>query len=283
MSSKIKQTGFIVLSALILPLALRNAARAADANTLAGDPSGEVQPGFDAERFGGLRGKLHDWEFVLGGGAIYAPKFEGSKDFKVMPVPFISATFNDYVHINPQGLLVDVYKAENFTISAKGGYDPGRDEDDSRHLDGLGDIGAGGVLGGVIAYQLGPVELTAEVDKTFGGSDGLTGKLGAEVSHFWGQFIFSAGASATWADKKHMKSYFGVTSAQSARSGLARYDAGAGFKRIDLTASVTYMASENWFVRGQAELGILTGDAKNSPIVQKDTQPSVMMFVGYKF
>ncbi|MCQ4630428.1 MipA/OmpV family protein [Shinella lacus] len=39
----------------------------------------------------------------------------------------------------------------------------------------------------------------------------------------------------------------------------------------------------NWFVRSQTELVILTGGAKNSPIVQKDTQPSVMMLVGYKF
>lgn len=283
MSSKMRNTGLIVLSALVMPLALRNAAKAADVNALTGDPRAEVQPEFDGERFGGFRGKLHDWQVVVGGGAMYAPKFEGSKDFEVVPVPFISATINDIVHITPLGLTVDVYKAENFTFSAKGGYDFGRDEGDSRHLRGLGDIDGGGVLGGVIAYQLGPVELKAEIDKTFGGSDGLTGKLGAEVSHFWGQFIFSAGASATWADENHMESYFGVTRAQSVKSGLAEYDAGAGFKRIDLTASVTYMASENWFVRGQAELGILTGDAKDSPIVQKTTQPSVMMFVGYKF
>jgi outer membrane scaffolding protein for murein synthesis (MipA/OmpV family) len=43
------------------------------------------------------------------------------------------------------------------------------------------------------------------------------------------------------------------------------------------------LASENWFIRGQVELGILTGDARKSPIVQKEIQPSVMMFVGYKF
>jgi MipA family protein len=283
LSSKMKNTSLIVLSALIVRLALPNGAQAADVNAVTGEPGAEVQPEFDGERFGGFRGKLHDWQVVVGAGAMYSPKFEGSEDMEIVPVPFLSATFGDIVHITPLGLTVDVYKVENFTISAKGGYEFGRDEGDSKHLRGLGDIDGGGVFGGVIAYQLGPLELKAEIDKTFGGSDGLTGKLGAEVSHFWGQFIFSAGASATWADENHMESYFGVTRAQSTKSGLAEYDAGAGFKRIDLTASATYMASENWFVRGQAELGILTGDAKDSPIVQKTTQPSVMMFVGYKF
>ncbi len=69
----------------------------------------------------------------------YTPKFEGSKDYKVVPVPFISASFfNDYVHIGPTGLLVDLCKVDNVKVSAKGGIEFGRDEDDSDHLDGLG-------------------------------------------------------------------------------------------------------------------------------------------------
>ncbi|API53353.1 MltA-interacting MipA family protein [Rhizobium leguminosarum] len=275
-----KNTGLTLLSALIVPLVASNATRAADPGEFAtGEP-----PEASSERPSGFRGKLHDWNVIVGAGAVYGPKFEGSKDFEVMPAPFFSASFfNDYLHVGPTGLLVDVYKVENFKISAKGGMEFGRDEDDSDHLKGLGDIDSGAKIGGVISYELGPIELTAGIDKIIGGSDGVTGTFGAEYSHMVGQFIFSAGASATWADKNYMKSYFGVTPLQSARSGLAVYDAGAGFKRIDLSASVTYLASEHWFIRGQAELGILTGDAQDSPVVQKDTQPSVMMFVGYKF
>lgn len=280
MSFMKKNIGLMILPALVMPLSAGNRAWAADPGELgAGEP-----PAPSGERPTGFRGKLHDWNVVVGAGAVYGPKFEGSKDFEVMPVPFVSASFfNDRVHVGPTGLLIDIYKVENFKISARGGMEFGRDEDDADHLEGLGDIDSGAKVGGVISYELGPIELSAGVDKIIGGSDGVTGTFGAEYSHLVGQFIFSAGASATWADKNYMKSYFGVTPLQSARSGLDVYDAGAGFKRIDLTASVTYLASEHWFVRGQAELGILTGDARNSPVVQKDTQPSVMMFVGYKF
>ena len=80
-----------------------------------------------------------------------------------------------------------------------------------------------------------------------------------------------------------MESYFGVTAAQSARSGLKQYEAGAGLKRFDIEASVTYMASEHWMIQGQAGVGFLTGDAKDSPIVQEEVQPSAMLLVGYKF
>lgn len=282
MSFMIRNTGLVIVLALAMPLAASNMAEAADADAYsAGEP---MAPGSDGERPSGWRGKFHDWDVVVGAGAIYGPKFEGSKDFKVMPVPFISATFfNDYVHLGPGGVSVDLYKVENFKVSARGGIEFGRDEDDSSHLEGLGDIDDAGVVGAAISYELGPIELSAGIDKIIGGSDGLTGKFGAEYSHFAGRFIFSAGASTTWADGKYMRSYFGVTPLQSARSGLDEFDAGAGFKRVDLSASVTYMASEHWFIRGQAELGILTGDARKSPVSQKDIQPSMMMFVGYKF
>jgi MipA family protein len=238
---------------------------------------------FDNNRFGGVRQKLHDWNVVVGVGAMYAPKFEGSDEFEVSPVPMISATFGDRVSIDPGGLSVNVLDANGFKLSVSGGYDPGRQEDDSDHLEGLGDIDAGGVIGAKLAYEFGPAEVYASIDRTIGGSDGLVGKLGANVSQRYDRFILSAGASATFADDNHMESYFGVTPTQSASSGLSEYEASAGLKRFDIEASVTYMATENWLIRGQAGVGFLTGDAADSPIVQDDVQPSAMLAVGYKF
>lgn len=240
---------------------------------------------FDKGRFGGIRQKLSDWNVMVGAGAMYAPKFEGSDEFQVAPIPMISATFGDRVTVDPSGLEVDVLKSNGFKFTIKGGYDMGggRDEDDSDHLKGLGDIDAGALVGAQLSYEMGPVEFYASVDKTIGGSDGLVGQVGANVSHHYDRFIFSAGASATFADDNHMESYFGVTATQSARSGLRQYEASAGLKRFDVEASVTYMATEHWIIRSQAGVGFLTGDAKDSPIVQNDMQPSAMLIVGYKF
>lgn len=240
---------------------------------------------FDKGRFGGIRQKLSDWNVMVGAGAIYAPKFEGSDEFEIVPIPMISATFGDRVTVDPGGLSIDVLAAKGFKLTAKGGYElgGGRDEDDSSHLKGLGDIDAGAVVGTKLSYEWGPMELYASIDKTIGGSDGLLGQVGANVSHNYDRFILSAGASATFADDNHMESYFGVTAAQSARSGLRQYEASAGLKRFDIEASVTYMATEHWVIRGQAGVGFLAGDAKDSPIVQNDVQPSAMLMVGYKF
>ncbi|MCX5581683.1 MipA/OmpV family protein [Kaistia terrae] len=237
----------------------------------------------DQGRFGYFSDNLAKWNVVLGAGAMIAPKFEGSKEYKVSPVPFVSASFGDRVVVDPRGLTVNIYKTHGFSFGVRGGYDLGRKEDDSDHLQGLGDIDAGGVVGGTIAYELGAFEIYSSLEKIIGGSDGMEAKLGMDVFQRLDRFVFRSGVSATWADSKYMETYFGVAPEQSANSGLAVYQAGAGFKRVDLEASVTYMASENWMVRGQAAVGYLLGDAADSPIVQDKLQPSAMLMVGYRF
>jgi outer membrane protein len=237
----------------------------------------------DANRYGDFRDTLADWQLTMGAGAIYMPEYEGSDKFKINALPLFSAQYGERVHIDITGVTVDVFKYDGFRVGVKGGYETGRKEDDSDHLRGLGDIDAGGVLGGVISYGKGPFEVYANLNKTIGGSEGLTGAVGAKASYRYERFIFSADMSGTWADDNHMQSYFGITSAQALQSGLSEYDAKAGFKRIDVKASITYMMTENWLVTGAAGAGFLMGDAKDSPIVKDDVQPFALLGLSYRF
>ncbi|WP_155931694.1 MipA/OmpV family protein [Methylopila sp. 73B] len=238
---------------------------------------------FDERRYGDFRDTLHDWNVVIGGGAIYKPEYEGSDKFEVKPFPLISATYGDWLHLNTKGLTVDVWKWEGFKVSARGGYEVGRNDNDSRYLKGLGDIDPGGVVGGLLSYQAGPFQIYAGLDQTIGGSEGMTGTFGGKASHQYERFIFSADASATWANNRHMDAYFGISSRQSLNSGLPEYEAKSGIKRVDLSASVTYMVTENWLVTGVGGAGLLVGDAKDSPVVKDDVQPFVMLGAGYRF
>jgi outer membrane protein len=74
-----------------------------------------------------------------------------------------------------------------------------------------------------------------------------------------------------------------VNAGRSARSGLDEFDAEAGFKRVDIEASVGYLLTENWTIHGQVGVGLLVGDAADSPIVKEEVQPSALPGVGYKF
>ncbi|WP_029351639.1 MipA/OmpV family protein [Bosea sp. 117] len=265
----------------IVPFVLIGPALAADPSSETPNAAEPVAASVDRLAFVGQ--KLSEWKVVLGGGAMMVPKYEGSDEFDIQPVPFVTATFGEHVKVDPRGVSVNVYSFGNLNLSAQLGYDTGRKQKDSDHLRGLGDIDAGGVVGGTLAYELGPAEFYASLSRIVGGSDGLEAKIGFDLAHQIDQFRFSVGASATWADENYMESYFGVTAAQSAASGLKQYDIGAGFKRVDLDLAVTYMASEHWLVRGQVGIGYLLGDAADSPVVQEAFQPSGMLTLGYRF
>lgn len=256
------------------------------ASALAADATSEEQltavP--DPSRFGRIGAKLAEWHVVAGGGAMIAPEYEGSDEFKVTPVPFVSATLFDTLTIDPTGATLEIVERDAFNLSARLGYELGRQEDDSDHLKGLGDIDFGATVGAKAAVQLGPVELFALLDKTIGSSEGLVGRVGLEVAQPVSErLILGASASAVVADENHMQSYFGVNAEQATRSGLARFDAGAGLKRADFSLSATYSINQNWLVRGEAQVGVLLGDAADSPVVLEKLQPSAMLLVGYKF
>jgi MipA family protein len=224
-----------------------------------------------------------EWNVVVGGGFRVESKFEGADDVEIKPIPWVSADFGRYVSIDPRGLTINAWDYEGLSVKGSLGYDLGRDSSDDRHLHGLGDIGAGAVLGLELAYDWEPVEIKLELDKTIGGSDGFSAKFGTAYAFSVADFRFSIGPSITWADSNHMESYFGVTDRQSRKSGLSGFDADAGFKRIDLEVSGLYMIDEHWWVRGEAGFGLLLGDAADSPVSQQNFQPSTMFIVGYSF
>lgn len=224
------------------------------------------------------------WEFVLGGGAALVPEYEGSDDMKVQPLPIVSATYDDWLQIATDGATADVYRSGPFTFSATLGYEGGRDDDDDKALHGLGDVDFGVTTGARAAAEFGPATVSLEVEKTLGGSDGLRGIAGVEL----GQAVtprlrLGVGASVTLADDNRMQSYFGVDRKQAQRSGYRRYDADAGPERVDLEASALLNLDDSWFLKGQAGLGLLVGDAADSPITQRKAQPSGYMALGFRF
>lgn len=241
------------------------------------------EPPFDQERFNNEAVKP-SWSLVIGAGGIYEPEYEGSDDFKISPIPLVIFTYGDWLEIDPTGVTITALRHEGFSLAGKVGYESGRDQDDHDRLEGLGDIDFAATVGAKAAYVWNGLEFYATVDQTIDGSESLVGTFGVEYSAPVGErLMLGIGAEAVVANDKHMQAYFGVNAAQAAASGLSEYKAEAGIKRVNVSASATYGLSENWFIRGETALGILTGDAADSPIVDEKLQPSASIFVGYKF
>lgn len=268
------KTWSTVTSALLVMAASSSPTHAGDASEAASDSGSWLeQAGSQAA----------EWNVMLGAGVRVEPKFEGAKDFTIIPLPMISAEFGQYVSVDPSGLTINAWQYEGLSVKGRLGYDFGRDSDDDKHLDGLGDIGASAVLGVDLSYELMPFEFKLSLDQNLGGSDGFSAKFGTALMVPMDLFMFSIGPSVTWADGNYMESYFGVTEKQSIRSGLREFEAEAGFKRVDLEISGLYFINEHWALRGEVGVGYLVGDAADSPVSQENLQPYSMFILGYKF
>jgi MipA family protein len=241
------------------------------------------EPAFDQGRFDN-RAATQNWSLIVGAGGIYRPEYEGSDELALSPVPVVLFTYGEWLKIDPRGISVRALEHNGFSLSGKIGYEMGRDEDDADRLNGLGDIDSAATVGARAAYTWSGVELYAELDQTIDGSESLIGAFGLEYSApITDRLILGAGAEAIVANESHMQAYFGVNAAQSANSGLPEYDAEAGLKRVNIKATATYLLTQNWLMRGEVGLGILTGDAADSPVVEEKLQPTASVFVGYKF
>lgn len=258
---------------------------------------------------GGLT-QASNWKVTLGGGALYAPKYEGSDKHSLLAVPYIDLVWKDTFFLNPiDGLGVNIFDHQGFKAGAAVAYDFGRQESDSRsELRGMGDLDAGVTATGFVEYDLKIAKLEGSVTKHFAESQGVTAEIGIgtflPLSILFGDSVNMAAAggdqtekaghglsgpalmlsaSAEWADENYMADYFGVSASQSARSGKAAFDADAGFKSISAELGLLVPVSEHILIGSTATYERLIGDAADSPLSNNDDQISGKLFVSYTF
>ena len=231
------------------------------------------------------------WSATLGVGALVAPEYEGSDKMEVRPLPLIDARWTvgypgmQQVFLSTeQGLGVQFFDIGGFSLAASVNYDPGRDQDDGDRLRGLGDIDPGASLRLTGAYRYQGFRVGLVAGRTFGGADGVQVDGSASYTHQFGsRFSLTGSAGIVWADSNYMEGYFGVSRQQSVRSGLAPYEAEAGFKSARIALTGRYALSQQWGLRATVGVSQLLGDAADSPIVEEKVQPFALVGVTYTF
>ncbi|WP_371397901.1 MipA/OmpV family protein [Fretibacter rubidus] len=160
-------------------------------------------------------------------------------------------------------------------------YQRGRDSSDSVNLIGFDDVDASILAGGYIRTTIGPVGLRLDAAQDFaGGHDGLT--VDASIGTFYrvGNFAIQPSATVSWGSGAHNDSFFSVTNAQAASSGLTTYDAGAGIYGYSLGIvswveikdqyAISLIGSYRWF----------TDEAEDSPILNASDGSKNGLFAG---
>lgn len=216
----------------------------------------------------------------LGAAGVYRPEFKGSQDYEFKPLPFVNLRYGRgdyYVTLEGGTLRANVLPSGLLEFGPVLSYERGR-KDDIKNLPvrGLGEIDAA-INAGIFArkrWEVGGGDLTIGAQAQTDTGKVHKGMLATVSLGYDRQFNdrWSAGLSlsTTWADRKYMDTYYGVSRVGGLASGLSPYDAKAGIENVEVGASVRYRISDRWNALAHGSYGRLVDSAADSPIVTRE-------------
>ncbi|TXC80387.1 MipA/OmpV family protein [Paraburkholderia azotifigens] len=226
------------------------------------------------------------WKIAFGPGVVITPLYPGSRELRVFPYPALDISYDDRVFSQgPDVLGLNVIRSENYHVGASLSFDfQSRQEKDDPHLHGLGNVDGGPKLKLFADYTVwaftGSVALYQDIA---GHGQGKTVVTDLYASLPAGGWLFSVGPGFTWADALYTRTFFGVSSQQSAASGLPAYNTGAGIRDVHLNGYVSYDFSKHWVGSVAVTLGRLQHFAAASPITERRSELNTLASLNYRF
>lgn len=231
----------------------------------------------------GLEADVGKAKSFVGAGVGFIPDYEGSDDYKAVPVLGGRYTWESGRFANLGGAggveqaarlsinLVDQRVTSTWTIGPLLQYRlkrDGSDLDDDK-VKKMDDIDAQTEAGAFIGWHKDRFDVEVAVSSDISDkSNGTLGYLTGDYSIPYGaKTIFKLGAHLTYASSNFMNEYFGVDKKDAARSGLKRYRADSGLKDSGVSASMLYAFNPTWSMFGSVGYTRMLGDAEDSPLV----------------
>ncbi|WP_226341466.1 MULTISPECIES: MipA/OmpV family protein [unclassified Halomonas] len=210
------------------------------------------------------------WQGSVGAGAIYAPDYAGSDDYDTRVLPVLNLTYGDQLSINVRdGIEWHAVRQGNWTASPFIGYTFGRDN--KGDISQFEKVDGGATLGLRVSYQhgfwryslAGSTAVSGDMEgATFSGSAALRTPISERL-------LFVLVPSISYSNEKWTNSLYGVSSEDSARSGIATYAPNGGYWHLGMNASLSYTLTPEWTATGFVGATHLTGSAADSPIVDE--------------
>lgn len=223
--------------------------------------------------------------------------YEGSDDYELSPLLAAKLQYQTY-YVEALGTdiraNISPYPTVEFGPSIS--YSGGRDDDvENNTISRMREIDNGFEAGAFIKVPFNGVfsahdtlsfkaEVLTDISDTH---EGMLVNIGAGYDRKLNdQLTLGTSVQTTYASEDYNQTYFGIDADNAARSGLAQYDADAGFKDVSLKVKGQYMLNEHWGVLGMAGYKQIIGDAADSPIVDEEGNTSQWVAglgLSYKF
>lgn len=212
------------------------------------------------------------WIVTVGPGLAYEPAFPGADkvEAKFWPIIAVRREGSERRFYTPDDSFgLSLSSDPNFRFGPAVEIERGRSEDD---VPGLERVKSTIEAGAFLEYYAGSFRLRGDILQGIGGHKGLVGEIGADFisGSPEDQFHFSIGPRATFASGKYVRSFYGISPAESLASGLGSYDPDGGFHSIGALAFTEYKLTPRLAVQGYGRYDRLQGDAADSPLVRSD-------------
>ncbi|MBC8999073.1 MipA/OmpV family protein [Pseudomonas sp. N40(2020)] len=241
--------------------------------------------------------RAEDWHTTLHAGVVNAPRYSGSGERVTAPLVGVKV-------VSPQGFFLDTgrglgwgFDEDNFGLSVYvGASDVRKDRKSgfkgSDELNGMGSIKSRPVLGVDGSYHMGPIILGASFEHALekDDDDRDTGsswnrlKLSINLPLYEGRYgKVIGGLNSQFGDGDYLRTWYGVSSAQAARSKFGAYEAKGGLVSRGGELTWTLPIDERWSVSSVLAVQYLSSEAADSPIVDRRLQTSAVGQVAYSF
>lgn len=232
-----------------------------------------------------------DWYASIGALALAAPAYPGANNEHGYVYPFGNVIYKNSFFFRTdsipgasiRGLGAYLYKQNGWELTASlaPSFDEREASDDARFRN-LGDVGPTVRAALVASYQQDWWKITAAVTRDLSSSkkEGVTGGMDFMATYNYSPSLsFRAGPGFVVANDEYMRTFYGVSVAQSQASGLPVYNANGGVTNVHVSAGVNYHFEGKWDVGMFATQSRLTGDAADSPIIETRNQTTVGLYL----
>lgn len=230
-----------------------------------------------------------EWKVSVGPGVMISPRYPGARELRVLPFPNLDISYDDRIYsqgLDLIGINVLRDKADTYHVGAALSLDfQSRSESDDPHLHGLGNVDEGPKLklfaDYSVSFLMGSLAAYQDISGT---GQGLlvSADLLANLP-LTSKLLFSFGPGTTWANAEYTRSLFGVSTAQSAASGLPVYNTSSGLRDVHLNTYASYDITKKWVGSLGVTLGRLQHDAAHSPITERREELTVVAALNYRF
>jgi len=227
-----------------------------------------------------------EWEGAIGPVFSWSPAYSGASGRKVSVAPglylrygrfsisnsssFVTRRSDDVV----RGLGVDLLTRDRARVHVSLRFDRGRRSSVSESLGGIHSVRSTLRARTTASWRLDygwRLGAGWSID-VLGHGGGQLADLGVGHDTRLGpRSTWGVGTGVTWASRRYMRSYYGVTAEESARTGYAAYTPDSGLKDVSVGTSWRLEINPRWAGFASVSVGRLLGPAADSPLTAKTT------------